>query len=242
MYAAGSIGSGVLGAWGSSNAAEEQAKAIRDAMAQQKAIYDQQWQAGTNYRKTGEIGLNDIQGLNDYWKHTFGNEDLNSNLSPNYAFQLGQGEGAVRNLANSSGGLIGGNAIQGLNEFNQNFAGNAYQNAFNNYQNQRQNIFGNLNSIAGIGQHSLDTTAGLAGNYMNNLGTTGVGLGNANASGTMGVANALGGTLGNLGNFGSIYNMMRPPTSASPVAPVAPVAPGGSMTTTTPSNGGLRLG
>lgn len=240
MYAAGSIGGGLLGAWGASDAAEQQAKAIRDAMAQQKQIYDQQWNAGENYRKTGEIGLNDIQGLNDYWQHQFNNQDLNANLAPNYAWQLGQGNQAATNMQNSTGGLVGGNALQGLSEFNQNFAGNAYQNAFNNYNTQRQNIFSNLNNIANIGQNSLNTTANLAGNYMNNLGNMGVGLGNAQASGTMGMANAIGGTLGNLGNFGSIYNMMRP--TAAAVTPAGGYAPGGSMTTTSPSSGGLRLG
>src|SRR6266481_3168387 len=83
----------------------------------------------------------------NFFSHQFNNNDLNANLAPNYQFQLGQGEGQVRNAENATGGLLSGNTLQGLNTFSQNFAQNAYQNAFQNYTGNQTNIFNRLADI-----------------------------------------------------------------------------------------------
>jgi hypothetical protein len=109
-----------------------------------------------NLANTSTNALSNLIG-SGYGTHQFTNADLNSYLAPNYEFQLKQGQGQTQNMANATGGLIGGNALQGLNTFTQNFAQNAYQNAFKNYQDQRNAIFGNV--TGGVNSASAPTTA-----------------------------------------------------------------------------------
>ena len=133
--------------------------------------------------------------------HQFNANDLNANLAPNYQFMLDQGLGQTKNLANSTGGLIGGNALQGINTFSQNYAKNAYQDAFNNYTANQTNIFNRLASIAGLGQTSLNTTANAgtaATNSANNYLTSAAA---ANAAGTVGQANAISSGVNTLANL-----------------------------------------
>jgi hypothetical protein len=112
----------------------------------------------------------------DYLTHQFNAKDLQAGLAPNYDFMLAQGAGANRNLANVGGGTLSGNTLQGLNTFNQNYAQNAYKDAFNNYQTQRQNIFGNLAQQAGIGGTSLSQLGSVGANLANTYGNVITGL------------------------------------------------------------------
>ena len=123
--------------------------------------------------------------------HQFNASDLNSNLAPNYQFQLDQGLGANHNSANLQTGLVSGNAMMAGDQYAQNFAGNAYQNAFNNYNTNQGNIYNRLSGIANIGTTSNQTLASAATGAANGISTAAVGMGNANAAGTMGVANSL---------------------------------------------------
>ena len=129
---------------------------------------------------------------NDYLTHQFNAADLQAGLAPNYDFMLQQGQRANQNAANASGGLLSGNTLQGMQNYTQNYAGNAYQTAFDNYQKQRQNIYGNLSNAAGIGQTSLSqlgqTGASLANTYGNI--TTGLAASQAGATTAQAVNNS----------------------------------------------------
>jgi len=139
-----------------------------------------------------------------YQTHQFNAADLQAGLAPNYDFMLAQGAGANRNLANASGGQISGNTLQGLNTFNQNYASNAYQNAFNNYQTQRQNIFANLAQQAGIGGTSLSQLGSVGANLANTYGnvTTGLAASQAGAQTAQAVNNS--NTLNTLAKTGAL--------------------------------------
>jgi hypothetical protein len=141
---------------------------------------------------------------NDYLTHQFNAADLQAGLAPNYDFMLAQGQGANRNLANASGGQISGNTLQGLNTFSQNYAGNAYQNAFANYQTQRQNIYNNLSNQAGLGQTSLGQLGQVGSNLAQTYGnvTTGLAASQAGATTAQAVNNA--NLLSNLAKTGAV--------------------------------------
>jgi len=130
-------------------------------------LYGQQTQQYNPYIQTGNQGNAALQQNLPYLSSQFTNADLNSQLAPNYQFQLQQGLGQTQNAANATGGLVGGNALQGLQNYAQNYAQGAYQNAFNNAQSQKQNIYNTLSGIAGIGQNAL----GAQSNLVSNLGT-----------------------------------------------------------------------
>lgn len=184
------IGGAVIGGIASNSAANTQADAANNAAGMSMQQYQQTREDNAPWRQAGQNALNQIGGMNDQFTHSFNAQDLQSNLAPNYQFQLDQGIGATKNLANVSGGLLSGNTLKGINDYAQNFAGNAYQQAFNNYNAQQTNIYNRLSNLAGLGQTANQTTAqngvqavGNAGNYL----TSGAA---AQAAGTVGMANA----------------------------------------------------
>jgi hypothetical protein len=122
---------------------------------------------------------------------------------------LQQGQMANQRQANVGGGAIGGNALQGLQDYTQNYAGNAYQNAFTNYQNQRTNIYNTLAGIAGLGQNAQNTTANLAQNTAGNIGQAAIGAAGAQAAGTLGQASALTGGINTLGNMAYVNSLQN---------------------------------
>jgi hypothetical protein len=157
--------------------------------------------------------------MKPYLTKQFGQEDFLAGIDPSYNFRLAQGNLATTNLANQSGGLIGGNALQGLTNYGQNAASQEFGNAFNRFQTQRSNIYNNLASIAGLGQTSLGQTGQLAGTTSQGVGSAISGAGSAIGAGQVAMGNALGSGLQTLGNQQYISNLLRPNPSAGIPAP-----------------------
>ena len=236
-------GSALLGLYGankSANAAENAAKMQADAATAAAQLQNQQFntinQQQAPQRAAGYNALNQLGQLGSgtyqqydangnvigagqgsgYLTRQFGDQDLNSNLAPNYNFQLQQGQGATNALNNVAGG--GGNAAQGLEQFTQNFAGNAYQNAFTNFNTQRSNIYNTLAGIAGIGQAGQNATNVAGTNAANAIGQLGVGAAGALGQGQVGAANAYSGAINNVGNNLTLWSLLGNKTPA--VTPV----------------------
>jgi hypothetical protein len=139
-------------------------------------------------------------------------DDL-TRLMPNYKFGLDQGMGQLSSQFNASGGLVGGNAIQGAQQFAQGYAGNALTDAFNQYQVNRSNVASNLGAGVGFGQNANAITANAASGAAANTSNLLSSIGNAQAAGTMGQANAMAGGINNISNYAMLYGMMNKPTS-----------------------------
>jgi hypothetical protein len=190
------------------NAAATQATAGQNAQNLIQGLYTQQGQLQSPYQKAGVNALNTLGSLGSgtydimtptggttgtgtgtgYLTHQFDNQDLNAQLAPNYAFSLQQGQAANRNAANMSGGLLSGNTLMGLNTYSQNYAQGAYQNAFTNYQTQRNNIYNTLAGQAGLGANANQSLSNLGGGLAQTYGNVTTGLA-ASAAGQQ-VANA----------------------------------------------------
>jgi hypothetical protein len=158
----------------------------------------------------GQQGVSNLSSLlnTGYLTNQFSNADLNAQLAPNYAFMLGQGQQANM-MANNATGGIGGNAQTALQQYTQNYAANAYQNAFNNYQTQRGNIYNTLSGIANIGQQGVSGLGNLSTGTAQAVGQLQTGAANALAAGQVGAANAYSGAVQNMGNtalLGSLLN------------------------------------
>lgn len=149
----------------------------------------------TTYGETGQP-TGTAQG-SDYFTRQFSPQDLYAGLAPNYNFMLQQGQNLKQRQANLAGGAIGGNALQGLENYTQDYAGNAYQQAFNNFNTQRTGIYNTLAGIAGIGQNATNTTANAGQAATTAAGQLGVGAAGAQAAGLQGIANAATGGLQN---------------------------------------------
>ena len=153
----------------------------------------------------------------------FTTQDLYNGLSPNYDFQLKQGQGTTNAYNNATGGMVSGNAFKGMQDYTQNFAANAYQTALSNYVNQyntglnaninqqtassninnanTNSVYNRLASMAGLGQTSLGQTTNAGVVNAANVGSQLVNAGTANASGQVGTANAITGGVNNLSNM-----------------------------------------
>lgn len=191
-----------------SNALNTQSQAAQTAGSTLKDIYNQQLGFVQPYQQAGLQAL-DLLGKNkDYLTHQFNAQDLAAGLAPNYDFMLQQGQMANQRAANIGGGAIGGNALQGLQKFTQDYAGNAYQNAFNNYQTQRNNIFNTLNSIAGYGQTANNQAIGAGTNYGQQQTNLATGLAAAQAGANVGQAQNQTNLISNLANNVTLASLL----------------------------------
>jgi hypothetical protein len=206
--AGGSILGGYLGGRGAEKAAQTQAATGRESIAQQRQMFDIQNEQQRPYREAGYSALSDISNMKPYLTKQFGQEDFQAGIDPSYNFRLQQGNLATTNLANQAGGLIGGNALQGLTNYGQGAASTEFQNAFNRFQTQRGNIYNTLAGIAGIGQTAQKQTSDLAQNVAGNIGQATIGIGNAYAGGQIGAANALSGGFQGAGNAYMLSNLL----------------------------------
>jgi hypothetical protein len=133
-------------------------------------------------------------------------DDL-TKLMPNYEFGLKQGMGQFNAGLNAAGGAVSGNAIQGGQMFAQDYAGNSLQNAFNNYQANRQNVANNVFNASNIGAGGVATTANAGTGTASNVTSTLASIGNANSAATMGANNAWTSGLNNISNYALLYGM-----------------------------------
>jgi len=239
--AAGSIISGYMGSKAAKQAAETQAASAREAIAQQRQMFDIQNAQQAPYREAGYSALSDIAGMKPYLTKQFGQEDFLAGIDPSYNFRLQQGNLATTNLANQSGGLIGGNALQGLVNYGQGAASQEFGNVFNRFQGQRTGIYNTLAGIAGIGQTAQGQVSNLAQNTAGNIGQATIGIGNALAGGQVGAANAYSGAAQGAGNAFMLPALLgsrgAPPTNYG-VAPTT-YAPAG-ITQPNPDMGGAQ--
>jgi hypothetical protein len=223
------LGSALIGSSAAQKAADIQSAAAQSGQALQGQMFNTINQQQAPYRTAGYNALNQLGGLGSgqyqqydaagnpttmgtgsgYLTHQFNAADLQAGLAPNYDFMLQQGQMANQRAANAAGGGFGGNALQGLNKYTQDYAGNAYQNAFNNYQTQRTGIYNTLAGIAGIGQTGQSATNQAAQNATTAQTQLGVGSAAAQAAGQVGTAGAYGNALGQLGSGLTLASLLN---------------------------------
>jgi hypothetical protein len=115
--------------------------------------------------------------------------------SPQYQFNLQQGAQGTLNQSASSQGAESGAALSGLMSFNQGYANNAYNSAFQNYQTQQNNVFNRLSGLATLGSNAGSNSATGASQFSSSIGNTTSSIGASQAAGTVGAANAITGGL-----------------------------------------------
>ncbi len=161
--------------------------------------------------------------LGSRWSSTFSAPTAaEAEATPGYQFQLSQGLNALQNSAAARGGLLSTGTAKNLNNYAQGVASTNYQNTYNNAlqayntnfstNEQSQNdLFNRLYSTTGLGANAAanlnSVTAGstnaLTGGILENAKIVGndiMGVGNAQAAGTVGSANALNAGITGAGN------------------------------------------
>ena len=186
-------GASALGAYVSSqaaqNAAHTQADAANNATALQGQQFNTQWNAQAPYRQAGVNALGDINNNMASWNKPFTMSDFQQ--SPGYQFALQQGQQALARSEAEKGLGNSGGAQKVLSAYTVGMANQEYQNAFNNYQTQNMNAYNRLAGVSGLGQAATANSNAASQNYANQAGSNMIGAGNAIASGQVGSANAI---------------------------------------------------
>ncbi len=217
----GGVASGVIGADASKSAANTQASAQEQAAADQMQMFNtingqEQPFMNAGYGATTSLqqllgitpGTSSTGGLsNGYLNQTFNPSSITS--SPGYQFEQTQGMDQLQNSAAATTGALSGAAQKELANFTTGTAEQYYNDYFNQFQTQQNNIFDRLSSIAGLGQ----SAAANVGNSGTQLGTGAAqataAAGGSQAAGTIGAANAYTGGLSSVGNSLALSSILN---------------------------------
>lgn len=206
----GAVVGGVASSYSAGKAADAQKSAAQSAQDTQLQMYNQTRADQAPYRDAGYSALSQLSAgtaAGGQFTHTFDANDLKTNLAPNYNFMLNQGLGAVNNQASVGGGLVGGNALKGINDYAENYASNGYQQAFDNYNTNQTNIYNRLSNIAGLGQTSNGQTAAAGTAAAGNIGSAQLASGAAQAAGYTAAGNAISGAGTSISNMYALNNL-----------------------------------
>lgn len=150
---------------------------INKSLRLEKEMYDQSRADVMPWLDTGKQGLSKLSmllGIGDNGAGTNEYGSLNDPFtqdqfqeSPNYQFNLDQGEQAI-NRANAAGGRYSSpSTIQDLLKYSQGLASNEFSNAFNMDAQNKDRTYNMLAGISGSGQNAAGQTAAIGQNYAN---------------------------------------------------------------------------
>lgn len=200
--AAGIIGgtsliSGVMGSNAAKSAANAQSQAAANALAFQKQVYQQNQQNLQPYMTAGTSALGQLSniygpnGVTPEGSRTFAN-------SPDYQFARDQGNLALTRYENATGMGLSGGALKDVANFNQGLASQQ----FGNY-------FSRLMSLSQLGQSAASSLAGNNVASAGQIGNSNQAFGQAQASGPVGSANAITGSLNSGISNTLLYNYLN---------------------------------
>lgn len=152
--------------------------------------------------------------------------------TPGYQFTLQQGMRGVNASAAAKGGALSGGAVKAAQQYGAGLADSTYNNVFNrslagyqtNFQDslatyqqnlaKQQQEFGQQSAVAQIGQQGISSINNTGTQAATNIGSIMGNIGNAQAAGTVGSANAwssaIGGITGAANNSLALYKLSQP--------------------------------
>lgn len=191
------LGAGsAIGALGAQSAANTEAAASQYAADTQYKMWSAEQAEQKPYREAGVQALGDIQKNMPDWNKPFTMQDFQNNMDPGYQWRLGQGQQAIQQSNAASRGLVNAGTLASLGNYSQGAASQEYQSAFDRYQQQINNSYNRLASVAGLGQTATQNSNAASMNAANQIGQSAIGMGQAQAAGQVGVANAFTGAIG----------------------------------------------
>jgi len=210
------LGSSLIGAKASKDAANTQANAANNATAAQTAALERQIEISEPWRKAGTTAVNQLSAMTQPGgaaTQNFSYGPFDYQADPGYAFRLKEGMNAMNATAAARGGLISGNALKAGQTYGQEMGSQEYQNSFNRYlqnysnaqntfQLNRNNLLGPLQFLSTQGQGAAAGQAANIGNTAASNAALSIGAANATAAGQVGSANAFTSGIGNaLGQY-----------------------------------------
>lgn len=180
----GNIVGGVTQSDAQRQAAHTQADMFNRIVQQEQPFLQAGYGATNTLQQALGLAPGNAGGLGQgYLTQTFNPTQQQLEAYPGYQFNLTQGSRAIQNQMTPGSGALSGATLKSLMNFNQGLADTYYNNYFNQFQQQQNNIFNRLSNLAGLGQ----SAAGNLGNSGTQLGT-GIASAQANAGGSLGAA------------------------------------------------------
>lgn len=208
-----SIASAVIGADAADRASDRQANAAANALAVQERIYNQNQ---ANFKPYLDVGkgatytLGQMYGIGQDGS-TGGTQDYSKFYdSPDYKFAQEQGSLGLDRYLNAKGMALSGGALKDVAQFNQGLA----TQQFGNY-------YGRLMQLSQLGSGAASASAGNGANFAAQMGNSIQGIGQAQASGIVGSANAITGGINNGMNNSLLYNAINRSSYAPATNPAA---------------------
>jgi len=217
MVAAAVIGAAVVGATASTIASNKAAgaagKASQNSVQEQQREYDQARSDNTPFRTTGVSALDQVAKL-----YGLDTTDANGNVvkgsgkadfssfsnSPDFQFNMQQGQDAINRSAAAKGGLLSGAAVKA----GQTYASGLASNQFNSY-------VGHLEGLAGAGQSATNATTAAGTNMANQNSAAYTNAGNARASAYNENGQTIANTANGLASNYLMYRYLNPGTSTN---------------------------
>ena len=214
LVAAAVVGGAVIGGVASNRAAKKganaQSQAAQMASDTELQMYNQSREDQMPWLNQGKTSLNQLAGLMAPGKQLTRNFSMaDFRADPGYRFRLREGMRGVENSAAARGGLLSGNTLKALANYNQQAASNEYMNSYNRFNNDNSTLFNRLAALANTGQTTANSLGALGSNTAQSIGSNAMAAGNARASGYAGQANALNGLVNNgIGLYAGYKNGM----------------------------------
>lgn len=214
--AVASIIGGLFGGNASQDAARQQYEALQRAARIQEQMYNDQVSRSQPYLNAGNVannqylqylGLGGSPQAANYGMYAQPFSMKNFQQDPGYTFRLGEGLKAINQQFAGRGGIGSGAALKAISNYGQNAASQEYQNAYNRYYNDRNQMLAPLSELTNRGYNASNQLGQFGQNYANAMTDIYSGQGNAQAAGTVGQANAFNQTLQNFGNLARIVGM-----------------------------------
>jgi hypothetical protein len=206
----GAVVGGLLSSSAAKSAANTQANSANAANQLQWNMFQQQqenqkpWlQAGT-----GALGqLTTLTGPGGEFSQPLSMSSLQTD--PGFAFRMQQGQEALDRSGAARGMTLSGAQVRGLTDYGQGQGSQEYQNAWNRAMSDRSTRFGQLASMAGLGQAANAQMGQMGMQTAGQMGNNITGAGAAQAAGQVGSANAWTSALNTGLNGWQQYNMLQ---------------------------------
>lgn len=226
---AGPLVGGLLGSDASSDAADAQSAAAARTDATNRYIFDTQTELQRPFRETGVTANNRLAQLlglseggegNGSLMQTFGRDQFEAD--PGYQFRMDEGMKGVENSGAARGMQLSGATLKALQKYGQGVASQEYNNAFGRFNADQTNQYNRLAGVVNSGMGATNQISNAAAQFGQNTASNNAAMGNAQAAGAIGQANAWSNGIGQAINGYQQNQLMqaiqRPGPSASPAA------------------------
>jgi len=115
-------------------------------------------------------------------------------------FGLDQGTKGINERAIANGGYDSGATLKALTRFGNDYGSTKANESYQRFTNDQNNVFGKLSGQQQLGANAATNSANAGAAFGMNAGNTMTDIGNANAAGTVGKANAMAGAFGGIGS------------------------------------------